>query len=172
MTREGPRNYSSGELFKARKDRMYYLDVGDYNRINNDVKRKIPPLPSFIKRDKNIFLLINIFGGNLLGLDRIYTGCIMSGFVKLALLLLSIYMVITDNKNSKIPIIVFFIWVYIDAILVIINSLKRNKESPYCGGYMFYQISVNFSILLSILFGLVVFGLYPFIIYKYYPKLP
>jgi hypothetical protein len=171
MTIEGPRNYSGNELFKPRRGRMFEAEIGDYKKLKKDVNRRIPEFPS-VKRNKVFFLLINTFGGNLAGLGRMYTGCILSGFIKLALLLLSVYMVMTDNKNSKIPIIVWLIWVYIDAILVIINSWKVKTESPYCSGDLFNQYGLIYSIPLSFLFGIVVFGVYSFVIYQYYPKLP
>jgi TM2 domain-containing membrane protein YozV len=96
------------------------------------------------KTNKLVIILLNALGFNAFGIDRMYSGCVKSGFLKLGLLIIAFLCLFYIN-----PIVaavfgsLWFIFYLFDIIKVVINALTRSKTSPYCQKYKVDESSIQ-----------------------------
>jgi hypothetical protein len=120
--------------------------------------------PSTMERNKIIHLFLNLFNLNGFGLDRIYMGSYKLGFLKLALLFLSVAMLFLPNPLFGVFLLfMWVIWYYVDLFLVLLNALSKKKESPYGDGYYFKEDTIEGGFYVAIIILLFAFVVNPIV---------
>ena len=88
-----------------------------------------------IRKNKLIVLIIDTFGLGVLGLDRIYLGCYLSGVLKFATLVMGTLLVVTPNTNARhigtALLAIAVLWNIVDTFSLFYNAITQQQGLPY-----------------------------------------
>ena len=111
-------------------------------------------LESAVRPSKVALVLIENSPLAAIGIDRVYMGCLRSGFLKF--LLFFLVTIVPEVLAEALPVVgmLYFLWVIYDWVSVTMNALSRSMQPTLCDSPHFTGWSDDRDVILSFWFSL------------------